>query len=416
MKTANSNIKIDKTKVKICFLFLFPIIPPLLNSLKIRYLHFTSKWYNDLARNIISNKEEFMKTLKLIKVVSLMVVCFMMANVVLSPFAQAQTSTILDGNETRTVEAFQIVTNEKNEEGLYVQNGHMYVNAITTIIESGDIIITKQEILEDYYNLDGDYIKTLAKKLIYQNNYETGEAVESETIKEFDYPRTIESTVNEYGILINSDFISSNVLQFTRDMYSKPKNTQGVTYEDLKQIKATVEELKISNQTQCSHMCAGAFDNYYNYFPTTGDFRIQALSAVAHRYHGYEGSILDSDLNWKTLQQFMGYIDNYEKALIDDMEYNDYALVFEWLLVIAGLVVFFQGFSPGPGGWALFATTVGALSVFRDLTSISYGTNQRLRYSQVAMENLESAQEIIVRSGQRFDFDKVRYFWNVPGY
>lgn len=70
-----------------------------------------------------------------------------------------------DSVDKETVEGFIIETMDKTE-GLYEVTGYKKVNAITYMKEDGQVIITRVQAIEDYYNNDGDYIKTV----IYNNS------------------------------------------------------------------------------------------------------------------------------------------------------------------------------------------------------------------------------------------------------
>lgn len=57
-------------------------------------------------------------------------------------------------------EAFIIETMEQNEEGTFVKTGYKKVNAITNVDEGKHHLNTEVKMIEDHYDLKGDYLKT----------------------------------------------------------------------------------------------------------------------------------------------------------------------------------------------------------------------------------------------------------------
>ncbi|MBU8907515.1 hypothetical protein [Desertibacillus haloalkaliphilus] len=58
------------------------------------------------------------------------------------------------------IEVFVTETSEQNDEGYYETTGFKKVNVITTIEEGNNHIATDIKAIEDFYDLDGRYIKT----------------------------------------------------------------------------------------------------------------------------------------------------------------------------------------------------------------------------------------------------------------
>lgn len=66
------------------------------------------------------------------------------------------------------IEVFVIETFEQNNEGIFENTGFKKVNSITTIEEGKNHIKTDIKAVEDFYDIDGNYIKTE----ILHSNYE----------------------------------------------------------------------------------------------------------------------------------------------------------------------------------------------------------------------------------------------------
>ncbi|WP_248512790.1 hypothetical protein [Sporosarcina sp. NCCP-2222] len=61
------------------------------------------------------------------------------------------------------IEAFFTETSEERENGLFEKNGYVRVNAITTNEEGKNYIKTDSKTIEDFYDLQGDYLNTEVK-------------------------------------------------------------------------------------------------------------------------------------------------------------------------------------------------------------------------------------------------------------
>jgi hypothetical protein len=68
------------------------------------------------------------------------------------------------------VEVFITETSEKNVDGFFITNGYKKVNAITTLEEGKNLIKTDIKAIEDFYDKEGNYIKT---EIIHSNYYKS---------------------------------------------------------------------------------------------------------------------------------------------------------------------------------------------------------------------------------------------------
>lgn len=58
------------------------------------------------------------------------------------------------------VEVYMIETLEENDEGIYETTGYKKVNAITSIEESENHVETDIKAIEDFYDINGNYMRT----------------------------------------------------------------------------------------------------------------------------------------------------------------------------------------------------------------------------------------------------------------
>lgn len=58
------------------------------------------------------------------------------------------------------IEVFAIETSEQNNEGFFEKTGYKQINVITTIEEGKNHVKTDIKAVEDFYDIDGKYIKT----------------------------------------------------------------------------------------------------------------------------------------------------------------------------------------------------------------------------------------------------------------
>lgn len=358
-----------------------------------------------------------------IKVFSLLVTVTLVVNFSVPPI----NARAVDPEVTRTVEAFTIETLEEvNEKGLYDPTGYKDVNAITTIVMYPDRIETLLETVEDFYNLDGEYINTIVGSQRYINDYNTGKAKSTEKKKILNSPTAIKAT-NE-STNSKKAFSNSDAIDFTVSM-NAPKiedemliDTPGFTKKDIISLKEKVERFidthnitinpdaalgeKVSVKSfSCGVVqCAGAYDNFYRFDTSTGNFRIQALSAVGHKYLFVEANTIGSTKNANSLNTFKGYIDGYEENIINQMEYSKLGEGFSWWLAVSGLVTFVAGLGSGPPGWiAVVSQFSGALALFATYTDAVFATAKRLSYSRIANEKLESARYMLFTMNSRFE-------------
>ncbi|WP_419872002.1 hypothetical protein [Candidatus Pristimantibacillus sp. PTI5] len=58
------------------------------------------------------------------------------------------------------IEAFATETSEQNDEGMFVRTGYKKVNAVTIIVEGKNYIKSDIKMIEDSYDLEGNFIKS----------------------------------------------------------------------------------------------------------------------------------------------------------------------------------------------------------------------------------------------------------------
>lgn len=327
--------------------------------------------------------------------------------------------------QNTSVESFRIQTlsDTKNAEGIYELTGEKNVNSITAITKSDDRIATNVQKIEDFYDINGDFIKSTVSIEIFDNNLITGKAKSSTNYKDFNYLKTIKSVDDSSTSLINKKEVSDNVKNAISTLGdSVTKDVQGFSNEDILRIQTKTDELKktanlkidplapsgqkigMTTLASCgSYDCAGAFDNYYNYFYTSGNFTVQALSFAPQSYFHLTGSTIGSTKNSTSLMTFRGYIDNYETNIISNMNYSSYSATFNWLLGITTFAILVATWPTGPAGWVVIAGAyVGALGVLATLTSAVYATSSKLAYSQVAMQYQQNASGFLANYGSNF--------------
>ncbi|NDI35672.1 hypothetical protein EPK97_13065 [Chengkuizengella sediminis] len=162
----------------------------------------------------------------------------------------------------------------------------------------------------------------------------------------------------------------------------------------------------------------GGFDNYYNHDLSSSEFTAQVFADIdPNKYYRITGSTAGSSLNANTLNDFKGYIDDYDEYFFDGMDteeaiHEQEGKDFLWTLV--GLAVFIAGWTTGPIGWvAACSQLVGMIGVLAGITNTSYATNQRLTFSKRTAEMLESARYTALSSTSKWenvDYDYVRGF------
>jgi hypothetical protein len=369
------------------------------------------------------------------KKIALLLSAVLMLSLPLSSVAAAE-EVSKKNNPVQHVEAYKIDTYEigKTDEQFNRVNGYKLVNSVSTIDKTETNIRTLVESVEDYFDTNDKYVKTVVTQQEFTNDYLTGKAKVKETKEEVNKPKAVNPNstkskeTNESAS--NKKEIEVNVKNSVNNMGAKPKEQEmkGYTLTEIAELKKKLQDVqvninpdapsgqKITPLAVCgTSECAGAYDNYYNYSYTNGTFRLQALSAVGHRYHGITGSTQNSSKNTNSYFEFKGYIDKYEDYIIDEMQYDDFGLGYDWWKVVVGLGSIVAGYAAGPGGWlSITLYYAGALATFSDLTETSYATSQRLTLSKNAAAECENARKMIFQYGGKFE--NVSYFNDVYGY
>ncbi|MGO4889550.1 hypothetical protein ACJ2A9_17530 [Anaerobacillus sp. MEB173] len=114
---------------------------------------------------------------------------FMMANLFL--FIVFLLSACNNTEKYQHIEVFVTQTSEQNDESLYETTGFKKVNAITTIEEGKNHIATDIKAIEDFYDVDGRYIKTEIVHSEFNRSKVTNAEDGDEHKKELQEPTTI---------------------------------------------------------------------------------------------------------------------------------------------------------------------------------------------------------------------------------
>lgn len=263
--------------------------------------------------------------------------------------------------------------------------GFENVKCVTSVTTDGNIEKTIQHKIRDIYDNHGTHIKTLVKSLEFTNNFDTIQAEEKVIEKEVSSPileiknKKIEDSigpqVNLYGLSTQAllDNVSSKLSAV------EAKSVPGF---------ARPEKIEKSDVTAL----IGAYDNYATIFSTT--FGFQTLSATAGRYVKIEGKLSDGS-NQPNFGEAQNYISSYQEYMIRRLETPSYNEVLDWYDRIVTFASLVAGFATGPAGWvSICLNFAGAFSLFRNLTSYVYATEQRKDYSKLAMQWLERAREM----------------------
>jgi hypothetical protein len=340
----------------------------------------------------------------------------------------------------KTVETFEVqeLSHEVNDEGLYEEIGSKKVNSITEVTEGKNFIKTKITAVEDFYNLDGEFEKSVFKIEEFNNNYTTGKAKHKVKVKEYDSPQTIEN-LTKTGIVQKANTktlqgeekenVNSKINKIAKDskkFKTTEKEVEGITSEKMNELRKISKELqekeviKMNNGSItvdkealgevvkenndsgeksfsiASVERAGAFDNYYNHDISTGKFTAQALSSAGHQYVKITGTTYNNSKNANTMVKFKSNIDSYERYVIERMNYATWTEVAGWFGVLMGLVSMVAGYGTGPAGWVGIALYYGgALSTFAGLTSSIYATYSRLSLSRYAAQYCQNARDLL---------------------
>ncbi|GIO27987.1 hypothetical protein [Ornithinibacillus bavariensis] len=318
--------------------------------------------------------------------------------------------------EYKITEAFVTETLEKNKEGLWEKVGYNKVNSTTETIRNGNQVQTILYMIEDHYDLDGNFLKSTIKHEEFINDLSTGKALEKKNKIELDKPSTqlIENLSMDQPIITLSanqedslsKYLSQQVSQLQEVDY---KETEGYTQEHLDNLVKMAKEV-MAQLEEDNHLTAanGAYDNYYNTNNFNGNFTVQALSYAPQRYLQVTGNSIGNRKNADGLTQFQRNIDNYKEYIIRHMMAETYAEVGSWWQLLTLMITFAAGFS-GPPGWVMFVSqSVAAFDIFRNMTSFSYATQARLSYSRTAAQYLDNATEMLVWTGKHFDLNNVK--------
>lgn len=119
------------------------------------------------------------------------------------------------------IEAFVVEVLEEDAEGMFVKTGAKKSNAITTIEEGKNYIKTNVQVLEDYYDMDGKYMKTEILYSDFTKSLLTGGEHGENKNEQRDVPATI--------------LIPDEELRFTK--------TMKLTETEQRQVKEHVESL-----------------------------------------------------------------------------------------------------------------------------------------------------------------------------
>lgn len=113
------------------------------------------------------------------------------------------------------IEVFIVETSEQNKEGLFEKTGYKKVNSITTIEEGKNYIETDIKAVEDFYDIDGNYLKTEIIHSTFNKSNVTQEEAGEDRKEEIHNPSTI---------LIPTDYLEHFQLKnMTREEEEKVK-------------------------------------------------------------------------------------------------------------------------------------------------------------------------------------------------
>ncbi|MFC9711245.1 hypothetical protein ACFTRD_24205 [Paenibacillus sp. NPDC056933] len=335
---------------------------------------------------------------------------------VTAPATYAQTSE----NTVVNVESYTIETlsDTQNEEGFYEPTGYKNVNSITEITDNGIEIETKLSVIEDYYDTNNTYKDSSVVYEEFNNNWNTGEATQLKQTETFLTP-LVETKVVQ--LKLNSDpqdkikfnqasltakeeaNVRKKVESLTSNLSSNAPHTsaQGITKAQIAEIKKVALEVEEAMALASTTERAGAYDNFFNHTLDTGDFVVQSLSSgAAHKYLKYTGTTKNNTTQASSLVTYKGYINNYEKYVIQYMESALWPEVTGWIFALAGLITMVAGFAAGPAGWvAIVSNYIGALSTFAGLTTSAYATKSRMDLSKTAAQYQNNAMTMNTHGG-----------------
>ncbi|MEQ6378185.1 hypothetical protein RZN25_15340 [Bacillaceae bacterium S4-13-56] len=265
---------------------------------------------------------------------------------------------------------------------------------VSKVNDNKSTVHTVLYIVEDVYDINDNYKTTRVIYSAYHKNKKSGKTLEKEVIKE-----------------VTKDKVPSgkfNVEKFVNDTNqpnSKPFKEGTDNYEaDLNNQKSPDSLLSISSTVDSS----GAYDNYYNKY-SDNTFRVQALGAAQGYYLRYDAS-LSSDLNRQSYQRFKNLIDNYEQAVIVNMNYNTLPDdVSNWagnISIFTTIGTYGGKILKGPTGWVKGSNYLSYSHMFTQLvrfTSEAYANGTRLSASFYAAEYLSDASTMLTYGGANFE-------------
>jgi len=231
---------------------------------------------------------------KLYRPFYLTIIITLLLSVIGPSISLAESTSIKDEMKDITTEAFVIETFEKNKEGILEKVGYQKLNTITETIRMNNKVSTIFYTVEDYYNLDGKFLKSLVKHEEFINDLSTGKALEKKNEIELSEPMTIlieelsveqnhnnKITMDEQNVLYQ--YINEQVSQLRDVDY---KETQGYTQKELDELVKLANEASKKFEDEKNRLTAanGAYDNYYNTNNYNGSFTIQALSYGKQMY------------------------------------------------------------------------------------------------------------------------------------
>lgn len=311
--------------------------------------------------------------------------------------------------------------------------GYKVINAVTET--TGDYktsVTVKVTMIEDIYSLEDVYKESLITYSEATNNFSTGIMKSKEVVENLNSPQLQRNVLqlnenNKFEDTAKTDNKTIDALiNKALKQVSIPKEykeSQGLTLEQVEETKALIQELleekqheKLTFQEELNNVqpfsttiSAGAFDNYYRHNLSTGDFTVQALIS-GNAYAKRVGTTQGKAKNSTTVSSFIKLINDYEKAIVTDMESNTFLEVASWWTLIASGALLLAGFATGPGGWiAIFAAKpLAEMVIFLgSLTIQTYSTVKRTQASKTAAEKSKAAYELIWPTLTAFNDDVV---------
>lgn len=277
-----------------------------------------------------------------LRLVSVFVACVLFLQVFVLPVRVAAAP-----REYQSVESYSIETlsNELNEDGFYEVTGYKKVNAFTSVWTFSDSMKSHIEVVEDYYDLNGNFINSIVKSEDFENDLTIGKAKHKQKIKEFDKPKTMFVTSSKekfHKVNLSpseEQQVKSHIQHLTEQLPdSQFKSVQGFTKAQPDEAKKVADELiksgalqdVLTAETTGTTEAKGAFDNYYNHNLSTGSFVAQALGSAGHKYIKVTGSTYGSTKNATSMTSFKSHINNYEYYVVQRMEWPTWTEVASW--------------------------------------------------------------------------------------